>query len=125
MSLAFTGFGSSARRSEMRKTATVGAILAFWASAAFGAEIFGTISEGEKPLPAGAAVKLDCGAAPISGVTDQYGSYSLKGAPAGDCTLSVTYKGGTGSLKVTLYEKPSRYDLVVKQEAGKLEIARK
>ena len=109
----------------MKKAAMAAVVLALWAAAGLGAEIFGTISEGGKPIPAGAAVKIDCGGAAVSGVTDEYGSYSLKGAASGDCTLSVSYKGGTGSLKVTLYEKPSRYDLVVKQEAGKLEIARK
>jgi len=60
-----------------------------------------------------------------SGVTDQFGSYSLKSPAPGDCSLTLTYKGSSASLKVTLYEKPSRYDLVIKQEAGKLEIARK
>lgn len=109
----------------MRKIALAAALCALWAAAAGAAEIFGTISEGGKPLPAGTAVKLDCGATPISGVTDQFGSYTLKSAAPGDCTLTVTYKGTSASLKVTLYEKPSRYDLVVRQEAGKLELARK
>ena len=109
----------------MKKAALAAIVLTLWAAAGLGAEIFGTISEGGKPIPAGAPVKLDCGGAAVSGVTDEYGSYSLKGATSGECALSVTYKGGTGSLQVTLYEKPSRYDLVVKQEAGKLEVARK
>ena len=95
------------------------------AAASQGAEIFGTISEGGKPLPAGSAVKLDCGSDAVSGKTDQFGSYSLKSSASGDCSLTLTYKGASASLKVTLYEKPSRYDLVVRQEAGKLEIARK
>jgi hypothetical protein len=37
----------------------------------------------------------------------------------------VDYKGSSPSLKVTLYEKPSRYDLVVAGEAGKLTLTRK
>ena len=109
----------------MRKIVIAAAICLLWASVGRGAEIFGTISEGGKPLPAGTAVKLDCGSGPISGVTDQFGSYSLKSPAPGDCSLTLTYKGSSASLKVTLYEKPSRYDLVVKQGAGKLEIARK
>ena len=109
----------------MRKIVTAAAACLLWAAAARGAEIFGTISEGGKALPAGAAVKLDCGAGSVSGVTDQFGSYSLKSQSSGDCSLTLTYKGSSASLKVTLYEKPGRYDLVVRQEAGKLQIARK
>jgi len=109
----------------MRRVAFAAAVALLWSAAGGAAEIFGTISEGGKPLPAGAAVKLDCGSGPVSGVTDQFGSYSLKSSASGDCTFSLTYKSSSASLKVTLYEKPSRYDLVVKQEAGKLEIARK
>ena len=109
----------------MRKIVIAAAICLLGAGVSRGAEIFGTISEGGKPLPAGTAVKLDCGSGPISGVTDQFGSYSLKSPAPGDCSLTLAYKGTSASLKVTLYEKPSRYDLVVRQEAGKLEIARK
>ena len=109
----------------MKRIVVAAVVSLLCAAASQGAEIFGTISEGEKPLPGGTAVKLDCGSAPVSGVTDKFGSYSLKSSSSGDCTLTLTYKGASASLKVTLYEKPSRYDLVVKQESGKLEIARK
>ena len=95
------------------------------ASAGFGAEIFGTISENGKPLPQGTALKLDCAGSSVSGATDQFGSYRLKSAAAGDCRLTLTYKGSNPSLPVTLYEKPARYDLVGREEAGKLALARK
>jgi hypothetical protein len=109
----------------MKRIVGAAVVYLFFAAASQGAEIFGTISEGGKPLPAGEAVKLECGSDAVSGKTDQFGSYSLKTSGSGDCTLTLTYKGASASLKVTLYEKPSRYDLVVRQEAGKLEIARK
>lgn len=89
------------------------------------AEVFGTISENGKPLPAGVVVKLDCGAASVSGKTDQFGSYTLRSGAAGDCKLTVAYKSSSPSLTVTLYEKPNRYDLVVKEEGGKVTLARK
>ena len=95
------------------------------ASAAAGAELHGTISENGKPLPSGVPVKLDCGSASAAATTDQFGSYSLKVAASGDCRLTLDYKGSSPSLKVTLYDKPSRYDLIVKEEAGKLTLARK
>jgi hypothetical protein len=109
----------------MGRIVVIGGACLLWASAALGAEIFGTISENGKPLPQGATVKLDCASTSVSGATDQFGSYSLKAPAPGDCRLTLTYKGSSPSLAVTLYEKPSRYDLVVKQEAGKLALARK
>src|ERR1700730_5667042 len=90
------------------------------ASTAAAAEIHGTVSENGKPLPQGVAVKLECAGASASTATDQFGSYSVRAAARGDCRLTLSYKGSSPSLNVTLYEKPSRYDLVVKEESGKL-----
>ena len=94
-------------------------------AAARAAEIHGTVSENGKPLPAGVALKLDCAGASAMAQTDPFGSYSLKVAATGDCRLSLEYKGSKPSLNVTVYEKPSRYDLVVKDEGGKLSLGRK
>jgi hypothetical protein len=110
----------------LRKALILVAVLGLGsAAAASAAEVFGTISDNGKPLPAGVEVKLDCGGGSVSGKTDQYGSYTLRSATAGDCNLTLSYKGSSASLKVTLYEKPNRYDLVVREEGGKLTLARK
>ena len=109
----------------MSKILSLGAFCLTLASAAAAAEIHGTVSENGKPLPQGVALKLECPSASASATTDQFGSYSLKVAATGDCRLTVGYKGSSPSLKVTLYEKPSRYDLIVKEESGKLVLARK
>jgi len=112
-----------------KKALILAAALSLGSAAALSAaEVFGTISENGKPLPANVGVKLECGGASgpaVSGKTDQFGSYTLRSSASGDCRLTVEYKGSSPSLKVTLYEKPSRYDLVVAGEAGKLTLARK
>ena len=109
----------------MRKARSIGVCCLALAWAAEAAEIHGTVSEGGKTLPAKVPVKLDCSGTSASAETDQYGSYSLKIASTGECTLSLDYKKASPSVKVTVYEKPSRYDLVVKEEAGKLTLTRK
>lgn len=109
----------------MKKTLFLGACGLAAALSASAAEIHGTLSENGKPLPQGVALKLECGGASASGKTDEFGSYSLKLAATGECRLSVERNGQSASLKVTLFEKPSRYDLAVKDEAGKLTLARK
>ena len=109
----------------MSKRLSLGILSFALAAGAGAAEIHGTISDAGKPVPQGVAVKLDCGGTTTSATTDQFGSYSVKTAATGDCRLSLDYKGSSPSLKVTLYEKPSRYDLVVKEEGGKVTLARK
>ena len=109
----------------MTRVLLLGAFALALASAASAAEIYGTVSENGKPLPEGVALKLECGQVSVSGKTDEFGSYSLKIAGAGECRLSLDYRGGSPSVNVTVYEKPSRYDLVVTDEKGKPGLRRK
>jgi hypothetical protein len=89
------------------------------------AEIHGTVSENGKPIARGVALKLDCAGTTATASTDEFGGYSLKIAASGQCTLSIDYKGGTASLGVAVFEKPSRYDLAVTEQAGKISLSRK
>jgi len=109
----------------MKKTVLIGVCCLAVSGMAAAAEIHGTVSEGGKTLAAGVPVKLDCSGTSASAQTDQYGSYSLKIAATGECTVSLEYKKASPSVKVTVYEKPSRYDLVVTEEAGKVNLTRK
>jgi len=109
----------------MRKALFLAVCFLVLSGAASAAEIHGTVSEDGKPLPQGVPLKLDCSGTTASAQTDQFGSYSLKIAASGECTLSIEYKKSTPSVKVSVYDKPSRYDLVVKEEAGKLNLTRK
>lgn len=108
----------------MKRVLLLGIGLLAVARTAWAAEIHGTVSENGKPLAA-LAVKLDCAGATASAKTDEFGSYSLKLNGTGDCRLSLDYKGSNPSLKVTVYDKPSRYDLVVAEEGGKPVVRRK
>jgi hypothetical protein len=109
----------------MRKTVSAGLLGLALAALVSAAEIHGTISENGKPLPQGVAIKLDCAGTTASATTDQFGGYNLKINATGDCKVSVNIKGASASLPVTVYEKPSRYDLVVKSEGGKTSLVRK
>ena len=109
----------------MKKVLVMGASVWLTAVAAPAAEIHGTASESGKPLPKGVVLKLECGSESATAKTDEFGSYSLKISATGDCRLSLDYKGASPSLKVAVYERPSRYDVAVKEEAGKLVLTRK
>jgi len=109
----------------MKKVLLAAALLSGAAAAAVAAEIHGTISEGGKPVPAGTAVRLECSGTTANASTDAYGSYSVKIGATGACELSLSWKGGTPALPVTIYDKPSRYDVIVAEEGGKTVLRRK
>jgi len=96
-------------------------------SAGFAAagEIYGTVTEGDKPLPAGVSVRLACGSASAEAATDAYGAYSVKVGATGKCTLAIPSLPGSPSLAVNVYEKSARYDLAVTKSGGKATLSRK
>jgi len=108
----------------MRRMGLAGLGLVFAASLS-AAEIHGTVSENGKPIAKGVALKLDCAGTTATASTDEFGGYSLKIATGGQCKLSIDYKGGSASLAVAVFEKPSRYDLAVAEQAGKISLTRK
>ena len=109
----------------MKKLLLSAGLLAGLSAAAAAAEIHGTLSEGGKPVPAGTAVRLECSGTSAGGSTDAYGSYSVRIGATGACKFVLDWKGASLSLPVTVYEKPSRYDLVVAEEGGKPVLRRK
>jgi len=123
--LLFANSDSIVLEVQMKKALLLGICGIAAAGILAAAEIHGTVSEGDKAVPEGVALKLACGGTTAEAKTDQFGSYSLKIAATGECDLSVDFKKASGSIKVTVYDKPSRYDIVVKEEGGKLTLARK
>jgi hypothetical protein len=88
-------------------------------------EIHGTVSDGGASVAKDTALRLECGSKSATAKTDEHGSYSLRVEGTGECRLSLEYKGSTPSLRVTVYDRPSRYDLVVAEEGGKPVLRRK
>ena len=86
-------------------------------------EIFGDIREGEAYL-AEVPVVLVCGSDKVEVATDKAGSFRLKTAGSGKCTLTVTYKKQSPSVDVVVFERPTRYRFVVEETAGKLVLKR-
>jgi len=99
--------------------------LVFAAGFAAAGEIYGTVTEGDKPLAAGVSVRLACGSASAEAATDAYGAYSVKVGATGKCTLAIPSLPGSPSLAVNVYEKSARYDLAVTKAGGKATLSRK
>ena len=63
-----------------------------------------------------AAIEMKCGTEVIKARTDSTGSYRLSARANGKCTISVTHEGQTPSVDVVVFEKPSRYRLVLEKK---------
>lgn len=86
-------------------------------------EIFGDIRSGETYLVE-VPVVLTCGGEKVESATDKSGSFRLKTAGSGKCTLTVTWKQQSPSVDVVVFERPTRYRFVIEETGGKLVLKR-
>ncbi len=108
----------------MKRILLVLTLVAAFATAHAG-EIFGTISEGNKPLPAGVKVDVTAAGKTYSGETDKFGGFRIVVKEAGKCTLTVHYNNQAPTFEVVSFAKSTRYDLTLEQKDGKLALQRK
>ncbi len=90
-------------------------VLAALAVGAPAGEVFGDLRVGEDYVKE-AALELKCGDEVVKGKSDANGSYRLTAKGSGKCTISVTHEGQTASVDVVVFEKPSRYRLVLEKK---------
>jgi len=95
------------------------------ATTAIAGEIFGTIEDGGKPLPAGTKVAITAGENTYGGETDKFGAYRVVVTDKGKCTLTVIYKDQKPAASIFSYDKSTRYDWTVESVDGKLTLKRK
>jgi len=109
----------------MKFLSILAVVLIVSASAALAGEIFGTISEGDKPVAAGVKVEITAGDKNYSTETDKFGSYHLFVKEKGKCVLKVYYKDQTPTFSVASFDKSTRYDFLLTQKDGKYTLGRK
>jgi hypothetical protein len=99
-------------------------VLAF-SSLAVAGKIYGSISEGGKPIAQGVKVEVTCGANNYAAQTDAYGSFKLFVPDKGKCALKVYYQGQTPSFDVNSYEGSVQYDLILEKQGAQYTLRRK
>ncbi len=97
----------------------------FSASSALAGELFGTISEGGKPVAKGVKVEVTASDKTYSTETDKDGGYRVFVKEKGKCTLTVVYKDQKPTYSAASFDKATRYDLVLAQKDGKYTLGRK
>ena len=99
-------------------------VLAF-SSLAVAGKIYGSISEGGKPIAQGVKVEVTCGANNYAAQTDAYGAFKLFVPDKGKCALKVYYQGQTPSFDVNSYEGSVQYDLILEKQGAQYTLRRK
>lgn len=86
-------------------------------------EIFGDIKSGDDYLSE-AAITLTCGADTVTAKTDSAGSFRLRTKATGKCRLGVAWKEQAPAIDVVVFERPTRYRLVLEEKDGKYVLKR-
>jgi hypothetical protein len=101
--------------------------LFFIASVAMAGEIYGTIEDAGKPVPADVEVKVAVGGAEnVTAKTDKFGAYRVVVSNKGKGTLTVVYKSKTSEpAEIISFDKATRYDWTVETAGDKVTLKRK
>ena len=100
-------------------------LVSFAAPAVMAGELYGTIYDSDKPVPAGVKVEVVVAGDSFAGETDKFGTYHIFAAARGKGTLTAYYKGQTPAADIFSYERATRYDWTVEVVDGKPVLKRK
>lgn len=95
------------------------AIANLFGVSAVAGEIFGAISQGDKPLPKGTKIEIVAADKTYTTETDATGGYRLFVPEKGKLTLKVSVGTQTPSIDVFSSDHSARYDLILDANALK------
>jgi hypothetical protein len=95
------------------------------AATARAGEVYGTITQGNKPVDAGVKVEIAISGKVYTAATDKFGSYRVIVTEKGKCTMTVRLNQATASVPLFSYDKATRYDWILQTTDGKLSLRRK
>ncbi len=99
--------------------------LLFCASCVLAGELYGTITDGTKPVGAGVKVDVKASGTVYTAETDKFGSYRIFVKEKGKCILTVYLKEHTAAVELFSYDKSTRYDWICEMQGGKALLRRK
>jgi hypothetical protein len=88
-----------------------------------GGEIFGDIKAGDSYVD-DAAVTVTCGTEVVTAKTDSAGSFRIRTKATGKCKFAVAWKEQSPSVDVVVFDRPTRYRLVLEEKDGKYTLRR-
>ena len=96
-----------------------------FASVALAGNVYGTITENGKAVPAGTKMEIACGASKYNAETDASGAFKVFVKDQGKCELKLTYQGQTPSFEINSFEGSVQYDLVLEKKGTQYTLKRK
>ncbi len=109
----------------MKSTIAVLLALLFCSSPLLAGEVFGTITEGNKPVAAGVKIEIATAGKTYTAQTDKFGSYRVIVKEKGKCTFTVRTRDQSPSTELFSYDRSTRYDWVLETKDGTLTLRRK
>ena len=109
----------------MRNAFLLAFLVLWFSSAARAGKIYGSVSEGGKPVAQGVKIEVGCGANNYAAVTDAYGSFKLFVPDKGKCLLKVNYQGQAPSFEINSYEGSVQYDLILEKQGSQYTLRRR
>ena len=109
----------------MRRMCLILLLVCSFAVPSFAGKIYGTITEGGKPLPKDIKVEVTCAANNFTAATDATGNYSVFVADKGKCSLKVHYQNQMPALEVTSFDSSVQYDLILEKQGAQFTLRRK
>ena len=94
-------------------------------SLAVAGKIYGSVSEGGKPVAQGVKVEVACGGNNYAAQTDAYGSFKLFVPDKGKCLLKVNHQGQAPSIEINSYDGSVQYDLILEKQGAQYTLRRK
>ena len=109
----------------MRLPGIVLLTLLFSASPVLAGEVYGKVTDGRRPVPAGVKVEIAVHGNVYTTETDKFGSYRIVVREKGKCRFTVHLENQSASQRLFSYDRSMRYDWILETKDGKLLLRRK
>ena len=109
----------------MNRLAIAAVLILAVTSAAVAGNVYGSISEGGKPVAQGVKIEVTCGANKYSAETDASGTYKVFVKDQGKCAFHVAYQGQNPTFEINSFEGSVQYDLVLEKQGAQYTLKRK
>jgi hypothetical protein len=88
-------------------------------------ELYGTITDGGKPIASGVKVEIAASGKVYSTETDKFGSYRVYVKEKGKCTITLHVRDQSPTVGLVSYDNSTRYDWFLETKNGKLSLRRR
>lgn len=109
----------------MRRACILSLVVLGFTTQAFAGKIFGSITEGGKPIAQGVKIEVSCGPSNYAAQTDGYGAFTLFATESGKCSLKISYQGQMPVLEINSFENSVQYDLILEKQGAQYTLKRK